>query len=105
MEKLLEIFMELAVGGVTLALAYFVIPWLKEKRLLSVVRKAVEAAEKLAENQILDKKEYVRRVLECAGIKLDELVEAMIEGCVLELDLMISNIKDPATDDTEDYDY
>ncbi|MBQ1212048.1 MAG: hypothetical protein IIX69_01375 [Clostridia bacterium] len=104
MEKLLEMLVELAVSGAALLMAYFVIPWLKEKRLLSVVRKAVEAAEKLSENQSLDKKEYVHRVLERAGIKIDELVEAMIEGCVLELDLMISNIKDPAIDDAEDYD-
>lgn len=90
---------ELVFGAVTLAVAYFLIPWLKEKRLIGIVRKAVEAAEKLAEHQSLDKKEYVRRVLACAGIKISETVEAMIEGCVLELDLLISNVKDPESDD------
>ncbi len=105
METLIGTLVELAVGAVTLVLAYFLIPWLKEKRLISVVRKAVEAAEKLSEHQNFDKKEYVRRVLACAGIKLNETVEAMIEGCVLEIDLLISNIKDPEPDENGDYIY
>lgn len=103
MEELIGMLTELVVGAVTLVVAYFLVPWLKEKRLILIVRKAVEAAEKLSEYQELDKKEYVRRVLACAGIKLNETVEALIEGCVLELDLLISNIRDPETDDTEDY--
>ena len=105
MQELLSMLVELAVGAVSLVLAYFVIPWLKEKRLIGIVRKAVEAAEKLSENQSIDKKEYVRRVLAGAGVKLNETVEAMIEGCVLELDLLISNIKDPETEENEDYKY
>ncbi len=105
MEDLIVTLTELAVGAVTLVIAYFLVPWLKEKRLMGIVRKAVEAAEKLSEHTELDKKEYVRRVLACAGIKLNETVEAMIEGCVLELDLLISNIKDPETDENGDYNY
>ena len=105
MEELIGTLTELAVSAVALVIAYFLVPWLKEKRLMSIVRKAVEAAEKLSEHQALDKKEYVRRIIACAGVKLNETVEAMIEGCVLELDLLISNIKDPATDENGDYNY
>ena len=93
------------VSVVALVITYFLVPWLKEKRLLSIVRKAVEAAEKLSERSELDKKEYVLRVLECAGITPNETVEAMIEGCVLELDLIISNIRDPEPDENGNYNY
>lgn len=72
----------------------YLIPWLKEKRLLSLVRRAVEAAEKLAENSKLDKKEYVVTVLRSAGVTVTPTVEAMIEGCVMELDMMLSGILD-----------
>ena len=105
MEELIGMAAELIFGMVSLIVACFLVPWLKEKRLLSIVRKAVEAAEKLSEHESFDKKEYVRRVLRCAGVKLNETVEAMIEGCVLELDLLISNIKDPETDKDGDYNY
>ncbi len=105
MEKIIATLAELALGAVSLIIAYFLVPWLKEKRLIGIVRKAVEAAEKLSEHQELDKKEYVRRVLACAGVKISDTVEAMIEGCVLELDLLISNVKDPEKDDEGDYIY
>ncbi len=103
MENLINILAELTVGMVSLVIAYFLIPWLKEKRLIAVVRKAVEAAEKLSEHKSIDKKEYVKKILSAMGIRLSETVEAIIEGCVLELDLLISNVRDPEITDEKDY--
>ena len=49
MENLLEAVVKLLVGFVSVLVAYFLIPWLKEKRIYSIVKKAVEAAEKLSD--------------------------------------------------------
>ena len=103
MENLINILAELTVGMVSLVIAYFLIPWLKEKRLIGIVRNAVEAAEKLSEHKSIDKKEYVKKILSAMGIRLSETVEAIIEGCVLELDLLISNVRDPEITDEKDY--
>ena len=63
----------------------------------------MEAAEKLSEHKSIDKKEYVKKILSAMGIRLSETVEAIIEGCVLELDLLISNVRDPEITDEKDY--
>lgn len=66
------------------------IPWLKEKRLYSLVRKFVQAAEKLAETGVLerkDKKQYVVNLLERNGYKVSAETEAFIESAVKELDM------------------
>ena len=60
--------------------------------LLKSVYSPEEAAEKLSETQQIDKNEYVKRVLASANVKLTDTVNAIIEGCVLELDLMISGL-------------
>ena len=74
-------------------ITYFLLPWLRDKRLIGVVRHAVEAAEKLAENAAIDKKEYVCETLRSAGYTITPYCEALIEGCVMELDLVISAIR------------
>ena len=61
------------------------LPWLKEKRLYSIVKKFVEAAEKQAEAGTIDKatkKRFVVELLEANGI---------IEAAVKELDLAEKN--------------
>ena len=65
-----------------------VIPWLKERRLDSIIRKYVEAAEKMAASGQLStpKKEYVKMLLSKRGIQVTEDVEASIESAVIELD-------------------
>lgn len=98
MENLIEAVVKLVVGFVSVLVAYFVIPWLKEKRIYSIVKKAVEAAEKLSETQDIDKREYVNRVLASANVKLTDAVNAIVEGCVLELDMMISGLIAPDDD-------
>ena len=69
------------------------IPWLKEKRLYSVVKSFVQAAEKLAESGAIDKADKKKKVIEfltSKGIKIDSTVEALIESCVKELDMVAS---------------
>lgn len=69
------------------------IPWLKEKRLYSIVKKFVQAVEKLAESGAIDKKDKNKKVVEflqSKGIVVDSTVKAFIESCVKELDIATS---------------
>lgn len=74
----------------------YVVPWLKEKKLYGVVKKAVYAAEKWAENHEIDKKAYVVEKLEAAGIKVTPVVDAFIESAVKELDIALGKIEPKA---------
>ena len=73
------------------------IPWLKEKRMLSLIKTFVEAAEKLAETgaiQKVDKKQTVINLLENKGIEVTLEVESFIEAAVKQLDLIANTVKD-----------
>ena len=74
---------------ITAAITAYVVPWMKEKHLLGIVKTLVEAAEKLAENQPLDKKAWVVAQLENLGVKVTDFVEAAIESAVIQLDIAI----------------
>lgn len=74
-----------------IVLTAIIIPWLKEKKLVNTVKILVEAAEKLAQTQDIDKLTYVCDLLESMGIKVTDEIRAKIEYCVLELDLKIKN--------------
>lgn len=66
------------------------IPWLKEKRLLGIIRKFVQAAEKMAESGLIEKankKDFVIGLLKKNGIVVSETVDVFIESCVKELDM------------------
>ena len=66
-------------------------PWLEEKRIYNMVKKFVEAAEKLAESGVIekvDKKAKVIELLESKGITVTPEVDAFIEAAVKELDLV-----------------
>ena len=73
-----------------------------------MVENFVRAAEKLAESGAIkkaDKKEMVIELLEKNGVVVDTTVEAFIESCVKELDIITSTIYDEIiieTDDEED---
>ena len=69
-----------------------VVPWLKEKRLYGIVQHFVEAAEKLAENNTIDKKEYVLNMLRDKGIEITPEIEAYIESAVKKLDLTVNDV-------------
>lgn len=73
------------------------IPWIKERHVYNIVKNFVQAAEKLAESNIIekcDKKKKVIELLEKKGIVVDETIEAFIESCVKELDIVTSVICD-----------
>lgn len=65
------------------------IPWLKEKRLYTIIQKYVEAAEKKAHAGTISKEEkkaFVKRLLEGKGIEVTAEIDALIEAAVTELD-------------------
>lgn len=103
MDSILGNILEIISTIISLVVAFYIlpciksdlIPWLKEKRLYSTVESFVKAAEKLAESGVIekcDKKGKVVELLENKGIKVDETVEAFIESCVKELDIITSTI-------------
>lgn len=71
------------------AVTLYVIPWLKEKRLYDTVQKMVDAAEKWAETNDIDKKQWVIDQLENKGIEVNTYVDALIEAAVKELDIAL----------------
>jgi hypothetical protein len=101
MDSILSNVLEIVTTIISLVVAYYVIPyiknelipWLKEKRLYSVVTNFVQAAEKMAESGMIakvDKKAKVVELLENNGIVVNETVEAFIESSVKELDMVAS---------------
>lgn len=88
---------------ISLVVAYYVIPyiksdlipWLKEKRLYNIIKNFVQGVEKLAESGTIakaDKKAVVIELLNKKGIVVDESVDALIESCVKELDIITSAV-------------
>ena len=66
------------------------LPWLKEKRLYSIVKKFVEAAEAGTIDKAT-KKRFVVELLEANGITVTPEIDAFIEAAVKELDLAEKN--------------
>ncbi len=90
--------LEIILTVISLVVTYYVvpyikndlIPWLKEKRLYSIIKNFVQAVEKMAEAgaiQKCDKKTFVIELLERKGIAVTEDVDAYIESAVKELDM------------------
>jgi hypothetical protein len=80
------------------------IPWLKEKRLLSIIKGFVRAAEKMAESGLIkkaNKKDFVIGLLKKNGVTVDDTVDAFIESCVKELDMVGSIIFEEIEEITE----
>lgn len=68
-------------------------PWIKANWNNWWVRIAVKAAEKLKESgKDIDKKAYVVEFLTKVGIKVDDVVDGMIESAVKELDILVDGI-------------
>lgn len=68
-----------------------------------MVKHFVRAAEKLAQNCELDKKEYVVECLQRIGVKITPVVDALIEAAVEELDIAIGKAgKEKASADDAD---
>lgn len=93
--------LEIILTIISLVISYYVIPyiksdlipWLKEKRIYSIVKNFVQAVEKMAETGAIDKttkKAKVIELLQSKGITVDSTVETLIESCVKELDMLTS---------------
>lgn len=66
-----------------------VTPWLKQVGLYQVVRYFVNAAEKMAATNKIPKdtkKQWVKNILAKVGVQDSEIIDALIEGAVEELD-------------------
>lgn len=85
---------------ITLVVSYYIIPaikndlvpWLKEKRIYETIKKLVNAAEKMAETNAIekgDKKSTVIALLKEKGIEVTKEIEALIESAVKELDIIV----------------
>jgi hypothetical protein len=109
LDSILSNVLEIIAAIISLVVAYYVIPcikndlvpWLKEKRLHSTVKNFVQAAEKLAESGVIEKvnkKSEVIKLLNKNGIVVDETIEAFIESCVKELDLVTSIVYEEITE-------
>lgn len=93
--------LEIILVVISLFVSYYVVPYitndlipmLKEKHLYDMVKKFVQAAEKLAESGVIkkaDKKEMVINLLKNKGIVVDKVTESFIESAVKELDIVTS---------------
>lgn len=103
MNAILPNIFEIIATIISLVISYYVIPfiknvlmpWLKEKRVYSIVKNFVQAVEKLAESGAIekaDKKAKVVELLESKGIVVDATIDAFIESCVKELDIITSTV-------------
>lgn len=90
---------------ISITVAYYVIPaikndlipWLKSKRVYSLIRNFVQAAEKMAESGAIpkaDKKKTVIKWLTDLGIEITDEVNAFIESAVKDLDIITGAIVD-----------
>ena len=100
---LIENCLDIIIAIISIVVSYYIIPalrddlipFLQEKRLLVVVKNLVKAAEKMAESGVIekgDKKEKVIELLNSKGINISDEVDALIEACVKELDLISNTI-------------
>ena len=100
-ENILEIILSI----ISLVVTYYIlpairedlVPWLKEKRLYSTVKKFVQAAEKLADAGTINKKDkpqYVIGLLEENGIAVNNTIKAFIESSCKEIDIVIGATKE-----------
>ena len=109
---LIEAVVRLIVSAVGLALSTLLlpwlrdeaIPWLKEKRLYTMVSTFVRAAEKMCEAGNLNghKKAYVIALLKEHGVEITAEVDAFIESAVKELDIAVDAGIGSIVDEFED---
>lgn len=88
MENIINYAVKFVFAVLSVLITVYLVPWLKQKRVLGIIKTAVEAAEKLSENTEINKKDYVLEILQRAGVKVTPVEDAMIEACVKELDLV-----------------
>lgn len=104
-EPIIEVIIDMAVkllfAFVLGLITCYIVPWLKEKHLYDTVVKMVQAAEKWSKTHNIDKKTYVIEQLEAKGIKVNSVVEVLIESAVQELDIAIAGTGKPQKVDAD----
>lgn len=97
---------KLVATGLVCLVTSVVLPWLKEQRIWTYIKKLVDAADKLAETGDIEKGKaklnYVVNHLAAAGIKVDSTTYAWIEAAVREADIAADKIKDAVKDAATD---
>lgn len=76
------------------------IPWLREQRIFSLIKKLVKAAEKAAEADKIpktDKHALVVKLLAAKGIEVTPFLDAFIDAAIKEMDEVAENIADEIT--------
>ena len=78
------------------------IPWLREQRIFSLIRKLVKGAEKAAEAGKIpktDKHALVIKLLKMKNIEVTPFLDAFIDAAIKEMDEVAENIADEITKD------
>lgn len=94
MEMWIDVFAKITITLLVAVVTYYVVPWLKKKGLYAIVKNAVNAAEKLAEKNEINKKQWVVDRLTAIGVKVTPLVDMFIESAVEELDIVTGKKND-----------
>lgn len=94
MDYAISILVGIVILAFAIAVVAYVFPLLKQKGLMWVMDILVSAAEKLAENQPIDKKAWVLAQLAALGVKITPFVEACLEAAVKHLDIAMEKIKE-----------
>lgn len=94
MDYVISILVGIVIVALAIAVVAVVFPWLKSKGLMWILDILVSAAEKLAENQPIDKKAWVLAQLSGLGVKTTPFVEACLEAAVKQLDIAMGKIKE-----------
>ena len=100
---LTENLLDIVIAVISIIISYHVIPaiknnlipFLKEKRLLNIVKGFVKGVEKMAESGIIEKcnkKEKVIELLKSKDIAITPEVDALIEASVKELDIIVDTV-------------
>lgn len=95
--------LDIIIAIISIVVSYFIIPaikndlipFLKEKRILNIIKKFVEGVEKMAESGIIEKsnkKEKVIELLTNKGITVTPEIDVLIEACVKELDIIVDTV-------------
>ncbi len=92
MDYVISVVIGLVILALAIAIGAYVLPWLKQKGLIGVVDVLVAAAEKMAENQQIDKKAWVLSQLVKLGIKITPFMDACVEAAVKRLDIAMGKI-------------
>lgn len=95
--EILTLVIRVVIAVLSVVVTYKVIPWLKQRQLYDLVRKGVEAAEKIGGTG-KEKFAIVVEFLDNIGIKVGEDTKILIEAAVQELDIALGKIKDNEQD-------